>query len=303
MKCLVTGGAGFIGTNLIKRLLKDGHDVKSVDDYSTGLKENHQNGCIYYENDLTSNHILGIYVDHGTYPSWRDDDFDVIFHLASLARIQPSLDEPVKTFKSNVLSTVNLLEIAKKNNIPFIYASSSSVHGNVRINPYTFTKWQSEEVIKLYSELYDISSCICRFYNAYGPYQSIEGDYCNVLGIFERQYKNNEPLTITGDGKQRRDFVDVRDIVDGMVKCMEAMHGSVDMRYSGEIFELGVGKNYSINQIAKAFGEDYPIKYIDSTPGEMRETLNTDTKARELLGWNPTRDITNFIKETYILDK
>ena len=100
MKALVTGGAGVVGTNLIKRLLREGHEVVSVDNYSPGLKENHQEGCRYYENDLSSDHILGIYVDHGTYPTWRDDEYDVIFHLAALARIQPSFEEPVETFKS-----------------------------------------------------------------------------------------------------------------------------------------------------------------------------------------------------------
>ena len=300
MRILVTGGVGFIGTNLVKRLLEDNHEVISIDNYYTGTRENELDGCLYLDVDV-SDHLRR----HGAFglESYQFNSIDVIFHLSAMSRIQPSFDYPEKTFRYNVNSTVNLLEYSKQKKIPIVYAGTSSIHGDKYINPYTFTKWQSEEVIKMYSQLFDIPSCICRFYNAYGPYQSVEGDYCNVLGIFERQYKNNEPLTITGDGKQRRDFVDVRDIVDGMVKCMEAMHGSIDMIYSAEIFELGVGKNYSINEIAKAFGEDYPVRYIDSAPGEMRETLNTNTKARDLLGWNPTRDITNFIKETYILKK
>jgi len=114
MKALVTGGAGFIGTNLIKRLLKDGHEVVSVDNYSTGKKENHQEGCQYHDFDLSSSHTLGIYVDHGSYPSWRDDEYDVIFHLAALPRIQPSFEDPIKTFNSNVVSTLHILEYARK---------------------------------------------------------------------------------------------------------------------------------------------------------------------------------------------
>ena len=264
MKCLVTGGAGFIGTNLIKRLLKDGHRVVSLDNYSTGKKENEVEGCQYFDVDLSE----------VKYYSFFQDKPDVIFHLAALSRIHPSFD--------------------------VVYAGTSSVHGDKYINPYTFTKWQAEEIVKMYSELFNIPSCICRFYNAYGPHQATEGAYCNVLGIFERQYNDGEPLTITGDGEQRRDFVDVRDIVDGMVKCMEAMHGAVDMRYSGETFELGTGKNYSINDIAVAFDALWTAKYIDATPGEMKETLCTDTKAKDVLDWNPKGDIIEYIKEELV---
>lgn len=290
MKCLVTGGAGFIGTNLIKRLLKDGHRVVSLDNYSTGKKENEVEGCQYFDVDLSE----------VKYYSFFQDKPDVIFHLAALSRIQPSFDDPEQTFKSNLYSTVNIMEDARRNKIPVVYAGTSSVHGDKYINPYTFTKWQAEEIVKMYSELFNIPSCICRFYNAYGPHQATEGAYCNVLGIFERQYNDGEPLTITGDGEQRRDFVDVRDIVDGMVKCMEAMHGAVDMRYSGETFELGTGKNYSINDIAVAFDALWTAKYIDATPGEMKETLCTDTKAKDVLDWNPKGDIIEYIKEELV---
>ena len=120
MKCLVTGGTGFVGTNLIKRLLKDGHEVVSVDNYSTGVKENEQGGCRYENYDLSSDHTIGIYVDHGTYPSWRDNEFDVIFHMAALARIQPSLEHPASHIKNNFNSTLHILELARKKEIPEI---------------------------------------------------------------------------------------------------------------------------------------------------------------------------------------
>jgi UDP-glucose 4-epimerase len=297
MKCLVTGGAGFIGTNLIKRLVSDGHKVVSLDNYSTGKKENEVDGCQYFEVDLSE----------VKYYSFFQDKPSVIFHLAALSRIQPSFDNPEQTFKSNVYSTVNIMEDARRNQIPVVYAGTSSVHGDKYINPYTFTKWQAEEIVKMYSELFDIPSCICRFYNVYGPGQTTEGAYCNVLGVFEKQYREGKPLTITSDGEQRRDFVHVEDIVDGMVKCMEAMHGVVDMRFSGWVFELGTGKNYSINEIAKAFsiitpmgGGEYPTKYIDAEPGEMKETLCTDGTANEILGWNPKGDIIEYIKEELV---
>lgn len=283
MKILVTGGAGFVGTNLIKRLLKDGHEVVSVDNYSTGLKENEQEGCVYHNIDISKTNLK--------YLSWINPD--LIYHLAARARIQPSISNPHKTFMSNVFGTENVLDYAKIFKIPIVYAGSSSVHGDVHANPYTFSKWQGEELCKLYNKVFDLPVVICRFYNVYGEYQLTDGDYCCVLGIFERQYKSYEPLTITGDGEQRRDFTHVEDIVDGLVRCGESIE-EVD----GEIFELGNGENYSINEVVDAFG-DYMREYIDERPGEMKETLNTDNKAQEILGWKPKGDIIKFIRKTY----
>ena len=304
MKILVTGGAGFIGTNLIKRLLKDGHEVISVDNYSTGKKENHQEGCRYYENDLSSDHILGIYVDHDTYPSWRDDDYEVIFHLAAVARIQPSFEHPTRTFHSNVTATLNILELARGKGCPVVFAGSSSSNGDKFANPYTLSKSQGEQLVELYNKVYDLPTTTCRFYNVYGEHQLTEGKYCTLIGIFETLYKEGRPLTITGDGEQRRDFTHVDDIVDGLIKCGEAhldVWGNGDV--NGQLFELGRGKNYSVNEIAASFGENYPTKYIDEKPGEMRETLCKDTKAKDVLDWNPKKDVIDFIKENYILEK
>ena len=151
MKALVTGGAGFVGTNLIQRLLKDGHEVVSVDNYSTGFKENHQKGCTYYNYDISSPNTIGPYIDHGTYPVWRDTEYDVMFHLASLARIQPSIEYPAKTIFNNFNSTVNILELAKKNNTQVIYAGSSSYHVGLYGSPYAWSKFGGEELCRLYS--------------------------------------------------------------------------------------------------------------------------------------------------------
>jgi UDP-glucose 4-epimerase len=288
MKALVTGGSGFIGTNLIKKLSYNNHIefreniVVSIDNYSTGLEKNDIDcpGIEYHFVDIT---------EHTNY-SFLIQDCDVIFHLAALPRIQPSFETPTESFKSNVLGTMNILEWARKNgNIPVIYAGSSSTHGGVYSNPYTHTKWQGEELCKMYNKIYDLPVTICRFYNVYGPHQLTEGEYCTVLGIFENQVKQGLPLTITGDGEQRRDFTHVDDIVDGLVRCY-LLKGYNE-------FELGRGKNYSINEIADAFG-DHPREYVDEWLGEMRETLCTDTKAKEELGWKPTRDIIEYIKET-----
>ena len=297
MNILVTGGAGFIGTNLIKRLLNDGHNVESMDNYSTGKKENELDGCKYIDADISDSvrrhGAFGLELYQLTKP-------DVIYHLAALPRIQPSFVNPNKTFDSNVKGTQNIMEYARKLDIPVVYAGSSSSHGDKCANPYTHSKWLGEEVVTMYNKIYNIPTAICRFYNVYGDYQLTEGAYCTVLGIFERLYKNNEPLTITDDGEQRRDFTQVDDIVDGLIRCGKGLSGSGDrVVITGKIFELGRGKNYSINEIAGAFG-DYPTKYIDKRPGEMRNTLNTDTKAKDMLGWNPKGDIIDYIKNNIL---
>ena len=303
MRALVTGGAGFVGTNLIKRLLSDSHwdEVVSLDNYSTGKRENEQDGCKYIEVDISDrlrrHKAFGLEIYQVKKP-------DVIFHLAAKARIVPSIQNPTKSLFNNIDSTINVLEYARINNIPVVYAGSSSAHGDIYANPYTFTKWNGEELCKLYSNVYDLPIAICRFYNVYGDGQLSEGAYCTVLGIFERQFKAGEPLTITSDGEQRRDFTDVMDIVDGLMKCGTSLliPNEYNARINGETFELGNGKNYSINELADAFG-DYPREYIPERPGEVRESLNTDTKANIMLGWKPKGDIIRYIKENYILDK
>ena len=143
MRFLVTGGVGFIGTNLVKRLLKDGHEIVSLDNYSTGLKENELDGCKYYNVDICDYKSFDQYIG----------DVDLVFHLAALPRIQPSFKNPLTTFKTNVEGTINLLDWCKEKNTPLVYAGSSSTHGGVYKNPYTFTKWQGEELCKLYSKL------------------------------------------------------------------------------------------------------------------------------------------------------
>jgi UDP-glucose 4-epimerase len=294
---LVTGGAGFIGTNLIKRLLKDGHEVVSVDNYSTGKKENEQEGCRYWEYDLSSEHTHGIYVDHGSYPHWKDEDYSTIFHIAALARIQTSLKDPLSHITNNFMSTLNVLEYARKINVPVVYAGSSSKHHGLYGSPYAWSKFSGEELCKLYSSVYNVPTSICRFYNVYGTHQLEEGPYCTVVGVFQNQYKDGKPLTITGDGEQRRDFTHVDDIVDGLVRVNRAMHGEVDMRYAGEEFELGRGVNHSINEVASYFGKDYPKEYIPARDGEYDRTLCEDKKAHELLDWNPIINLDEYIKD------
>jgi UDP-glucose 4-epimerase len=276
MKILVTGGAGFIGTNLIKKLLKQGHEVTSIDNYSTGFKKNHQEGARYIELDIknTSDYsFLG--------------EFDVVYHLAALARIQPSFKNPIETFEVNVNGTLHLAHYCSQNNIPLIYAGSSSHHSGKFKNPYTFSKDIGEEIIQLFQLHYGLKSSITRFYNVYGPYHLKEGAYCTVIGKWETAIENDKSLIIFGDGTKRRDFTHVDDIVNALTLISEKQTW-------GHIFELGRGVNYSIQEIANLY--NHSIQYDDDKPGEAQETLCTDTLARELLGWEPKLDISNYIK-------
>jgi len=285
MNILVTGGAGFVGTNLIKRLLKDGHEVVSIDNYSTGFKENEQEGCEYHNFNLQHIYDFDSYMENP----------DVVFHLAALARIQPSIKDPVTAIQNNFDSTLNVLEWARKNNTPVVFAGSSSFHHGLWGSPYAWSKYAGEQLCKLYGEVYNVPTSICRFYNVYGPHQLEEGTYATVLGIFEKQYREGKPLTVTGDGQQRRDFTHIEDIVDGLIKCMGAMHGTVDMRYAGEIFELGRGVNFSIKEIAEMFGTE--IEYIPKRPGEYDVTLCDYSKANETLDYNPVKNLDDYIKK------
>lgn len=294
MKAIVTGGAGFVGTNLIKRLLEDGHEVVSLDDYSTGNEDNKQSGCKYIDVDVSDS--LKRHKAFGL-EQYQLDKPDVVFHLAALARIQPSFENPQRVFQVNTLGTQNILDWCRQNgDIPVVYAGSSSSHGDLFANPYTFTKWQGELLCEAYNKIYKSPVVVTRFYNVYGDYQILDGAYAAVIGIFQKQYSEGKTLTVTGTGEQRRDFTHVKDIVDGLVKSANILIDGDSLNIAGKIFELGRGKNYSINEITKMFGQT-EVEYIPARPGEMMVTLCKSLEARELLGWNPTIDIEDYIKE------
>lgn len=278
MKILVTGGAGFIGTNLIKRLLKEGHEVYSLDNYSTGLRENKIKGCEYYTNDI---------LNTLAYNSRFMENIDVVYHMAAIARIQPSFERPEDYIKTNFNGTYEVVKYCIKNNIPLIYAGSSSKHSGRFKNPYTFSKDLGEDIIKLYETHYNLRSTIARFYNVYGPHQLTEGGYTTLIGRWLNNIKNGIQCEIYGDGEQRRDFTHVDDIVDALYKIMEHQAYGYD-------FELGRGENVSVNEVAKMMNIT-PI-YKDAKPGEARHTLNQDQQAGIVLGWNPEINLIDYLK-------
>lgn len=275
MKVLVTGGAGFVGTNLIKRLLQEGHEVVSVDNYNTGLRENHQQGCEYIERD-----IRDIYSYDFIKP-------DFVFHMAAIARIQPSFKHPEQYFEVNALGTMQLASWCAQAKVPVVYAGSSSKHSGKFKNPYTFSKDIGEEVIQLYQKHYALEATIARFYNVYGPYQLTEGGYTTLIGRWLNNIKKGEPCYIYGDGEQRRDFTHVDDIIDALILIMEK-------ETYGFEFELGRGKNISVNEVAQMF--DITPIYAEAKPGEARDTLNTSPTAGYMLGWNPKRELQDYLQ-------
>ena len=278
MKILVTGGAGFIGSNLIKHLLNKGHEVISLDNYSTGLRKNHIDGCTYYTNSI--HNITGY-----------DDKFmknmDVVYHMAAIARIQPSFSRPEEYIDVNFDGTYEVVKYCIKNNTPLIYAGSSSKHSGRYKNPYTFSKDLGEDIIKLYQTHFGLEATITRFYNVYGPYQLTEGGYTTLIGRWLNNIKNGIKCEIYGDGEQRRDFTHVEDIVEALIKIIEGKHYGYD-------FELGRGKNISVNEVAEMM--NVTPTYKDPKPGEARHTLNTDTTANEILGWKPQINLVDYLK-------
>lgn len=276
MNIIVTGGAGFIGTNLIKRLLKDGHDVTSIDNYSTGLESNQQKGCFYMTHDIR------VFDDYDLIKP------DIIFHMAAIARIQPSFKDPLSYFETNATGTLKIAKYCADNNVPLIYAGSSSHHSGKFKNPYTFSKDIGEEITQLFNYQFGLKSSIARFYNVYGPHQLKEGGYTTLIGRWINNIENGYECEIYGDGTKRRDFTHVDDIVDGLVKIM------LNEKY-GFVFEFGRGKNYSVNQVATMF--DIKPIYKEDKPGEAQATLAETFLAKQELGWNPKKNLKDYIYE------
>jgi len=277
---LVTGGAGFIGAHLIKRLVKDGHRVVSLDDYSVGKKTNHVEGAIYYEMDINDIEKIG-----------EKHSICAVFHLGNYSRIAPSYTENDKVWGTNLIGTYRVAEFCRKRNIKLIYAGSSTRFSSEGIehSPYSFTKGMSVEIIKNYAKWYNLKYSICYLYNVFGPgYDStpVPG-YESVISVFEKQWKDGKSLTICGDGQQKRSFTYVEDVVDGFVKSWE---------YSENMeFQLNSQRQYTILEIAKMFSEN--ICFIPERKGDRKESTSTNDNHIKFLDWKNSLTVEQWINQ------
>jgi UDP-glucose 4-epimerase len=278
-KILVTGGAGFVGTNLIIKLLNESHKVVSLDNYAIGSRKNHQIGAEYIEGDV--NNIENLI----------NNDFDYCFHLAGLSRIQPSFDNPKLTFKYNTETVLSVLEWSRANNTKVIYSGSSSKHHNPHLSPYALFKFLGEEICKTYRRNYNMDIEIVRFYNVYGPFEIKHGKWPAVIGLWRGLAESGKKITIVGDGEQRRDFTHVDDIVDGLIKIAFSKHSEEDA------WELGSGKNYSLNEVYTFFQKKFNVDkiYINDQNGNYRKTLREKDNALEKLNWKPEDKLERYI--------
>jgi UDP-glucose 4-epimerase len=282
MRILITGGAGFIGSSLIKELIKKDPklNIISLDNYSTGTIDNHIDS-VKYLNSNTWN-ILEL-------EELKNFNPDLIFHFGEFSRISQSLEEPNKTFKSNCFGTQQVLEYALLHNSKLIYSGSSAIFGNngddQHLNPYAWTKSKNIELINNYHKWYGLKFAICYFYNVYGPGQISNGSYATVIGIFEKQYINNEKLTIVSPGTQKRCFTHIDDIVNGILLVSE--------KGNGDNYHLGCNDQYSIFDIVDMFGIEYI--FIKEKKGERETSIVPESKTEIELDWKAKIKIKDYI--------
>ena len=279
MRILVTGGLGFVGSHLVDTFSeKDSLDITVMDNLcSASSSKSHMRDDVSYWIDDVRN--LNSY-------KYVDEKFDMIYHLAALARIQPSFKDPLTYMGTDIMGTSHVLEFARRCNAKVVYAGSSTAYAGPMLNPYAFAKYTGEQLCELYNKVYGMSTVIARFFNVYGTRQPTLGPYATVVGVFEQQTLSGSPLTVTGTGEQRRDFTHVSDIVRGFEMLGER-------KWNAEIFQLGTGKNYSINELAHFFGEK--IEYIPSRPGESWETLANSSELYSATGWAPKMSLEKYV--------
>ena len=295
MKSLVTGGAGFIGSNLVDKLLSLGHEVTVVDnEYSDAHDQFYWNPEAYNVNcDIRDYKALTNVFGNG---------IDYVFHLAAEARIQPAVENPIEAVSINSVGTCTVLQCAREAGVKrFMYSSTSSGYGmnsypNVEtqpddcLNPYSVSKVNGEKLCKMYTDLFDLPTISFRYFNVYGERQPLRGQYAPVIGIFLRQCAAGEPLTIVGDGDQRRDFTHVSDVVNANVL---AATSDVDDSAFGQIYNVGNGKNYSVNEIAEMISDN--TVNVPARRGEARVTLANNNKIKNTFGWNSTVEVEEWI--------
>jgi UDP-glucose 4-epimerase len=285
-RCLVTGGAGFIGSHLVDRLLKDGHHVTVLDNLCTGRMSNLEKAesvsrFKFYQADIADFESIRFFFK----------EVDWVFHCAALADIVPSIQEPRLYHHSNVNGTISVLEAARLADVKrFIYVASSSCYGipdefptpetaPIRpMYPYALTKWMGEQYVMNWAKIYKMACVSLRFFNVYGPRSRTTGAYGAVFGVFLAQKLAGKPFTVVGDGTQTRDFTFVTDIADAMVRTAQS-----DVR--SEIFNVGSGNTYSVNELVSLLGGD--VIHIPKRPGEPDCTFADMTKIKKALGLNP----------------
>ena len=291
---VITGGAGFVGSNLVDRLVSIGHKVIVLDNFVSGKKSNlshHSKKFVKIIKIDISDKSLDKYFKKADY----------IFHLAALAQIIPSFKDPNKYFKNNVIGTLNVLKAAKKVKIKkLIYAASSSCYGTPKKfptsekdkidlkHPYAATKFIGEQLVMRYATMFRMPNISFRFFNVYGPRLNISGQYSAVIGNFLSQTKSRKPLTVVGDGKQTRDFIHVDDLVNAFIQVIKS-------KSVNKIYNLGSGKRTSINTIAKIFGGKK--KFIPIRPGEPKNSVANITKIKNDINWKPKISIEQGIKK------
>jgi UDP-glucose 4-epimerase len=277
---LVTGGCGFVGYALSQKLIETGYDVDVIDNLSIGGEAKNPKAI--------GAHFLG--GDVRAMDNIKDKSYTHIFHLAALSRIQPSFEKPQQTFSVNVDGTKQVVEYAHRNKSKLIYAGSSSRHHNPMLSPYAMSKHMGEEWIKMYKGVYDLNAEIVRFYNVYGPGELVDSHMAAVIGLWRAAIRKGEPIKIHGDGEQRRDFTHIDDIVDGLIRIAES-----DEKHE-DAWELGTGKNYSLNEVADMFG-DVKKEYTNDVKGNYRKTLRLNDDAIQRLKWQPTDKLKSYINE------
>jgi UDP-glucose 4-epimerase len=292
MKALVTGAAGFIGSHIVDALVARGDAVICIDDQSAP-----QNGMFYWNQE--SLNIVGDIRDENLRKHYVD--VDVVFHLAARSRIQPTVNNPSECFSVNALGTQEVLEASRIAGVKrVVYSASSSYYGHASkppfleyapkgcATPYSLSKWQGEEVCDLYTKLYGLSTISLRYFNVYGPREPLKGEYAPVMGLFRRQKDAGRPMTIVGDGNQRRDFTHINDVVEANLLAAEKI------KVTGPI-NIGTGRNYSINDLADMIGGER--QHVAERVGETRVTLANNMRAREELGWTPKIVLEDYLNE------
>lgn len=280
---LVTGGAGFIGSHIVDALIEAGHEVRIIDNFSTGKRENLNARAELFERDITDMESIR--------PVF--DGVDGVFHVAALPRIPLSIAEPQKTNAVHVTGTLNVLVAARDAKVRrVVYSASSSAYGNqehmpvvetmrpMPANPYGLQKFVGEQYMEVFHKVYGLETVSLRYFNVYGPRMADTGAYVSVMSTFLRQRAAGQPLTITGDGEQTRDFTHVSDVVQANVLAMNSPKSG-----KGEVINAGAGGSITINALAALFGG--PVAHIDPRPGEIRHSQADTARARELLGWEP----------------